>query len=238
MIKSQTIIRSAAAVSLAAFAYAAFAAPYGCVYGYEDNTCLQPIRSAPQVAPVCSSAPGWTTIAAAQWQGSHYSAPQCNYQAPPTCPTGSTTIGAPAWNGLSWGAPGCVTNKPTPGNNLPSHNGAALVAVTPIFVSVNCGIYFPTQSGTTSALLYQANYADGYVSYYQMASPTVAYSASVDSLGRYYVDVFGDNWDGTRVDPSNGGPLPSLYLGYADPNYPPSSWPASQCYHEVGSAGH
>ncbi len=115
MTKSPTIIRSAIAVCLAACGYTAFAAPYGCVYGYEDNTCLQPIRAAPQVAPTCSPAPGWTTVTPAQWQGSHYSAPQCSYQAAPTCPAGYAQTSAPGWNGLTWSNPGCAA-PPPPGN--------------------------------------------------------------------------------------------------------------------------
>lgn len=90
------------------FGRAALAAPVTCSYGYQDSTCGSFLSNAPQAAPTCPGSAGWTTAVAAKWIGSQYSAPQCSYQAAPTCPTGYTQTVAPAWNGSSWGSPGCV----------------------------------------------------------------------------------------------------------------------------------
>lgn len=205
-----------------------------CSYGYQDSSCGTTIATAAQTAPVCPVAAGWSTVAAAVWQGSKFSAQQCVYEAPPSCPAGSTQTSAPVWNGSSWSSPGCANDLPIPANKQPTHSGAALVAVSGFYITVDCALYNSNVSGTESALVYQATYADGYVSYYQMASPTVAYSVSRDSQGRYYTDVLGDNWGSTERDPSSGRFPPSLYTGYADPNYPPPTRPAAACLHSDG----
>ena len=84
----------------------------GCGVGNQDSTCLGRVNAAPQAAPTCSTADGWTTVASAQWIGSQYSAPQCSYQAPPACPAGYTETSAPAWTGAAWTAPGCAAPSP------------------------------------------------------------------------------------------------------------------------------
>lgn len=85
-----------------------------CAYGRQDNTCIGRVNQAPQAAPTCSTAAGWTTIAAATWIGSTYSSPQCNYTPPPTCPTGYTENSPPSWNGTSWVGLGCTVPPQDP----------------------------------------------------------------------------------------------------------------------------
>lgn len=99
---------SAAAVSVST----AFAGPARCSYGNQDSTCTTPISSAPIPQPQCSTGAGWTTAAAAVWQGSHWSAPQCNYQAPPSCPIGYVQVAPPSWTGTSWIPPTCIPSAP------------------------------------------------------------------------------------------------------------------------------
>jgi hypothetical protein len=84
------------------------AGPQRCSAGNQDSTCVGQIATAWQTAPTCPAAAGWTTVVPATWIGSQYSAPKCNYQAPPSCPTGYTQTAGPTWNGSSWGSPGCV----------------------------------------------------------------------------------------------------------------------------------
>lgn len=91
---------------------AALAAPVTCSYGYQDSTCGTNLYNAPQVAPTCPGTAGWTTAAAAQWIGSRYTAPQCNYTPPPTCPSGFNQTSAPLWNGSGWVGLGCAVPPP------------------------------------------------------------------------------------------------------------------------------
>ncbi|PRH41746.1 hypothetical protein C6T65_13770 [Burkholderia vietnamiensis] len=80
----------------------ASAGPARCSYGNQDSTCTTPLRSQPIPQPQCSSGPGWTMASAAVWQGSRWSAPQCNYQSPPSCPPGMVLQSAATWNGIAW----------------------------------------------------------------------------------------------------------------------------------------
>jgi hypothetical protein len=102
--------------------HSAFSAPVRCSYGYQDATCTPAIVAAPQPQPVCSIAAGWTTTAPSQWIGSQYSAPQCNYQPPPTCASGFTQTSAPWWNGAAW--VGLACSPPT----LPSFDPTSACA--------------------------------------------------------------------------------------------------------------
>nr|WP_261530808.1 hypothetical protein [Burkholderia multivorans] len=102
------MLLAAAAVSVST----AFAGPARCSYGNQDSTCTTPISSAPIPQPQCSTGPGWTTVSASVWQGSQWSAPQCNYQAPPSCPAGQVMTSAPMWNGSSWSQPVCQLPAP------------------------------------------------------------------------------------------------------------------------------
>ncbi|RQR25143.1 hypothetical protein DIE23_32760 [Burkholderia sp. Bp9143] len=90
------------------------AAPVRCSYGYQDSTCTAPLRNGPIPQPQCSTGPGWTTVSASVWQGSHWSAPQCNYVSAPNCPNGYDTVTAPVWSGSSWTAPVCTVRAQTP----------------------------------------------------------------------------------------------------------------------------
>ncbi|WP_321936228.1 hypothetical protein [Paraburkholderia sp. J8-2] len=87
-------------------------APAHCSYGYQDSSCLGPQYRAAQTPPQCSSGPGWTTVTAAVWQGSKFSAPQCNYEAPPTCALGYDQYSAPVWDGSSWVGLSCIPQAP------------------------------------------------------------------------------------------------------------------------------
>lgn len=106
----------------------AMAGPAHCAYGSQDSTCVGKVSAGWQAAPTCSAAAGWTTIAAATWIGSQYTAPQCNYQAPPTCGTGYTETAAPTWNGSSWSAPGCQADAEIPPPPSPSTACTALAS--------------------------------------------------------------------------------------------------------------
>jgi hypothetical protein len=92
----------------------AIAGPLHCAYGNQDSTCVPTISAAWQAPPTCSGAPGWTTVAAATWIGSQYSAPQCDYQAPPSCAPGYTQTTPPTWNGSTWVGMVCWPNAPPP----------------------------------------------------------------------------------------------------------------------------
>ncbi|CAE6849355.1 hypothetical protein R75461_07395 [Paraburkholderia nemoris] len=105
----------------------AMAGPVRCSVNNQDSTCVGHLTTAWQAAPTCPNQPGWTTIASAQWIGSQYSAPQCNYQAPPTCPTGFTQTAAPTWNGSNWVGIGCAV--PPPAQGIPPGTPESLVCL-------------------------------------------------------------------------------------------------------------
>lgn len=88
------------------------ATPVTCSPGYQDNTCLTPIYHDPIPAPQCAQGPRWVTTGSAVWQGSHWSQPQCSYQAPPSCPAGMLQTAAPTWTGSQWTQPGCQSVPP------------------------------------------------------------------------------------------------------------------------------
>ncbi|MGF6812739.1 hypothetical protein OKW30_007956 [Paraburkholderia sp. Clong3] len=111
---TKIIVRIALVVSAALGSHAAMAGPVRCSVNNQDSTCVGHITTAWQTAPTCPTDAGWTTIAAARWIGSQYTAPQCNFQVKPTCPTGYDQTSAPAWNGSSWSAPGCSLPPFTP----------------------------------------------------------------------------------------------------------------------------
>lgn len=103
------------------------AAPVICSYGYQDSSCTPKLVNAPQTPPACPSSAGWTTAAAAQWIGSQYSAPQCQYQAPPSCAPGFIQSG-PTWNGSSWVDLVCVQPAPPPPIASPTDEKQACAA--------------------------------------------------------------------------------------------------------------
>ena len=110
--RKSSLIRLVLFVGMLLLGQSSFATPVRCSPGYQDNTCLTPISQAPTPQPQCSTGAGWTTVAASTWIGSQWSAPQCNYQAPPTCPGGFTQIASPSWNGSAWVGLGCQPNIP------------------------------------------------------------------------------------------------------------------------------
>ena len=81
---------------------AANAQPVHCSPGFQDSSCGGVLLNAPQVAPTCSTADGWTTLSPAVWQGSKYSAPTCSYTPPPICGSGMTQVVTPTWSGSAW----------------------------------------------------------------------------------------------------------------------------------------
>ncbi len=99
-------------LALVACCRSASATPVVCSWGYQDSTCLTPQQHSPTPPPACQSGPGWTTISSAVWQGSHWSQPACNYQAPPSCPGGYQQTSAPWWNGSGWVGLGCTLPPP------------------------------------------------------------------------------------------------------------------------------
>ncbi|RKT10648.1 hypothetical protein B0G69_8082 [Paraburkholderia sp. RAU2J] len=105
----------AVVIGIATASSAAMTGPVRCSVNNQDSTCVGHLTTAWQTPPACPNQPGWTTIASAQWIGSQYSAPQCNYQAAPTCPSGYAQTSAPNWDGATWTAPGCAA-PPPPGN--------------------------------------------------------------------------------------------------------------------------
>lgn len=113
-----SLIRSIIKIGLIVVAlldgHAAEAGPVRCSVNNQDSSCVGQITTAWQAPPTCPTAPGYTTVAAAQWRGSQYSAPQCNYQPPPTCPNGITQTSPATWNGASWFGLGCAAPPPAP----------------------------------------------------------------------------------------------------------------------------
>jgi len=106
----QTLLFAASLIAAAAQAQPAHCSP-----GFQDSSCAGVLLNAPQAAPTCSGAAGWTTTSAPVWQGSHWSAPGCTYTPPPTCPANYNMVSAPSWNGSSWSSPVCTpTTPPSP----------------------------------------------------------------------------------------------------------------------------
>ncbi len=89
-------------------------APIPCTPGYQDSTCAAPLRNGAIPQPQCQSGAGWTMVTAAVWQGSRWSQPQCNYAAPPSCPSGFDTVAASSWTGASWTQPTCTPHITPP----------------------------------------------------------------------------------------------------------------------------
>jgi len=93
----------------------AYATPVRCSMGYQDSSCVGTIAQAPQQPTSCPTGAGYTTIAGAQWIGSRYTAPQCNYQPAPTCPSGDIQTAAASWTGSTWTGLQCgAPSPPTP----------------------------------------------------------------------------------------------------------------------------
>ncbi|MBB5428811.1 hypothetical protein OKW33_006331 [Paraburkholderia atlantica] len=106
------------------------AGPARCSPGNQDSSCVGMITTAWQAPPTCPTDAGWTTVAAAQWIGSQYSAPQCNYQAPLTCPSDYAQTSAAYWTGSAWVPPVCVPRAPVPPQpTLPQLSGVCSSAL-------------------------------------------------------------------------------------------------------------
>lgn len=90
----------------------AVAAPVGCLLGYADNACVQRVSHSAVAPPAGCTGAGQTVSAAPRWQGTYWSAPQCSYTPPPSCPPGTTQASSPSWNGSSWVGLVCTANPP------------------------------------------------------------------------------------------------------------------------------
>ncbi len=101
----------------------AYATPARCSAGYEDTSCANPIAAAPQTPPTCPASTatvGVITVTPAQWEGSHFSAPQCEDVGIPGNCTQSYGAGYYntanwSWNGSAWVGQSCGYAAP-PGN--------------------------------------------------------------------------------------------------------------------------
>lgn len=91
---------------------AAMAGPARCSVNNEDSSCAGTLSAPWQTPPACPASAGWTTVVPAKWIGSQYNAPQCNFQAPPTCPPGFDQSAAPSWNGSGWVGLACTPSLP------------------------------------------------------------------------------------------------------------------------------
>jgi hypothetical protein len=162
------IVRLLLLASLLFAGRTAIAGPLHCAYGNQDSTCVPTISAAWQAAPTCSPAPGWTTVAGATWIGSQYTAPQCNYQAPPTCPSGDTTTSSATWNGSQWVGLGC---QPPPANNPPPYSQQCTAELPR-------GFMFGSQAGFNPGSWDNPSFANGGYLYGIPRSDTV-YAASL-----------------------------------------------------------
>ncbi|MGF6547128.1 hypothetical protein QFZ96_002199 [Paraburkholderia youngii] len=214
---TKLIIRIALAVCAVLVGHAAVAGPVRCSVNNQDSTCVGHITTVWQTAPTCPTDPGWTTVAAAQWIGSQYTAPQCNYQAPPSCAPGYDQTSLD-WNGSAWVNLTCIPRTPPP---------KTIVSATGFWVWADCGSYLGgSKTGPIPLAVYQDIWSDGSTTYYQFFFGK-QYPVSVDSQGRYYVNELGDNWD---TDQGNGYPLASLYETAAgDPSASIPPQPAYAC---------
>lgn len=127
------LLRVLSVIVLLAGSRLAMANPVLCSPGYQDSTCPSPIARGPVPAPQCSSGAGWTTTSSPVWKGSYWSAPSCNYQPPPSCPSGYYAASGPSWNGSSWVGLNCQPTAPPP---PPPPAGHVLVAT---YTTNSCG---------------------------------------------------------------------------------------------------
>lgn len=177
----------------------AFAGPVRCSVNNQDSTCVGHLTTAWQTAPTCPAQPGWTTVASAQWIGSQYSAPQCSYQEPPSCPADYSTVSGASWNGSAWVGLTCaIPPPPTQGvcqygfASGPVWNGSAwsyscnsppadpvsqcLATATPQGYTANSGVTGPSPMNAMTSLYAQVvgltNYGSDSVYTWTALGPT------------------------------------------------------------------
>ncbi|QGZ66975.1 hypothetical protein [Paraburkholderia acidisoli] len=129
----------------------AFATPVRCSYGYQDSSCTPKLVNVAQTPPTCPAVDGWTTAVAPQWIGSGYSAPQCAYQAPPTCAPGYDEQSPAVWNGANWVGLNCVPGAPV----HTQQEEAAACAATGFFptqLNKVASIFTPTSANVFTAI--------------------------------------------------------------------------------------
>jgi hypothetical protein len=152
--------------------HSAFAAPAVCSWGYQDSTCLTPLRGSGPAAPTCSGQ-GVITVTPAVWQGSHWSQPTCQTLAPPTCPAGETQTSAPVWNGSSWSAPGCFLPAQTPPPVVTPSQQESSCATTGFFPGM-LGEYSPVTIPASDDSFSPAGTMSGAATYSNVYSPLLA----------------------------------------------------------------
>lgn len=172
-------------------------APIPCTPGYQDSTCAVPLRNGAIPQPQCQSGAGWTTVSASVWQGSRWSEPQCNYAAPPGCPSGWGTASPATWTGTNWTAPVCTA----PAQDPSTRDWATI-----------CNDASRTYSGGRFKVTFQA----GDFHQYQFGTGVVTMIGSHWGSGPYYVngDYQGTDYEflcAVRID--NG----TIYQFYATP---------------------
>ena len=214
------ILKLLLSMTLIGGASAAFANPVLCSPGYQDSTCGTPLRGSGPPQPQCSTGPGWTTSAASVWQGSRWSQPACNYQPPPSCPPSYIQSG-PSWNGSQWVGLVCTAPAPPPPPPGPTISAFSYF-LDCIYTHQGSG---RTYTGTDQVIINKLTYADGSVSYYQYQGrgyPNLV--TLIDSQGRYYNELTGDNYSGDPLDtrPMALNPLlgPDPAAHYTVPNVP------------------
>lgn len=172
-------------------------APIPCTPGYQDSTCAAPLRNGAIPQPQCQSGAGWTTVSTSVWQGSRWSEPQCNYAAPPGCPSGWGTASPATWTGTNWTAPVCTA----PAQDPSTRDWASI-----------CNDAVKTYSGGRFRVTFQA--VD--FNQYQFGTGVVTMVGGHWGSGPYYVngDYQGTDYDfycAVRID--NG----AIYQFYATP---------------------
>lgn len=161
-------------------------APIPCTAGYQDSTCASPLHNGTIPQPQCQSGAGWTTVSASVWQGSRWSEPQCNYAAPPGCPSGYGTASPATWTGSSWTAPVCTA----PAQDPSTRDWAAI-----------CNDAVRNYQGGK----YKVTFQPGDFIRFQFGTGVVAMNADRWGTGPYYYngDYTGNDWDifcSVRVD--------------------------------------
>lgn len=121
----RNVLRAGLLLCTLLFGRAAIAGPVRCSYGDQDSSCRSPISAPWQTPPSCPTAAGWTTTSPAQWIGSRYTSPSCNFQAPPSCPSGQVQTSAPQWTGAAWTGPGCLPASYSPPPVTPADEALA-----------------------------------------------------------------------------------------------------------------
>lgn len=199
----------------------ALAGPVRCSVNNQDSTCVGHLATAWQTAPTCPNQPGWTTVASAQWIGSQYSAPQCNYQAPPPCPPGRVEAIPPSWNGSAWVGQVCQIPAAPQGvcpygfASGPSWNGSAWVYSCNSAPTVTCASEAQSQGYTlTNGYGRQGPFTGYYTKLDGSYGYGTYYNYQYGATGPVWTDVCGTSGNTYQlycsVSPTDGSVLGQL----------------------------